>query len=31
LHHRFADESFLNCFGRIGMEPYKDSIYAAAA
>lgn len=31
LHHRFADESFLNCFSRIGMEPYKESIYAAAA
>lgn len=31
LHNRFADESFLNCFSRIGMAPFKESIYAAAA
>ena len=29
--HRFEGETFLSCFNRIGILPFKDSIYAKAA
>ncbi|MDP6971496.1 MAG: nitrite/sulfite reductase, partial [Pseudomonadales bacterium] len=31
LHNRLEQESFLSCFRRIGIEPYKESVYAHAA
>ncbi|MCZ6657026.1 MAG: nitrite/sulfite reductase [Gammaproteobacteria bacterium] len=31
LESRIEDESFLHCFRRIGMEPFKERIYAEAA
>ncbi len=31
LSHRFAGESFLHCYRRIGMEPFKTKAYAKAA
>ena len=31
LSLRFESETFLSCFNRIGMQPFKESIYAKAA
>ena len=31
LAHRIEDESFLHCVRRIGLEPFKERIYAEAA
>jgi hypothetical protein len=28
---RFDEESFLSCFDRIGIDPFKESVYASAA
>jgi sulfite reductase (NADPH) hemoprotein beta-component len=30
LRDRFDEESFLSCFDRIGIEPFKESVYAPA-
>ncbi len=30
LRDRFDEESFLGCFDRIGIEPFKESVYASA-
>jgi sulfite reductase (NADPH) hemoprotein beta-component len=31
LARRFDEESFLSCFDRIGIDPFKESVYASAA
>ena len=31
LEHRIEDESFLHCVRRVGLEPFKERIYAKAA
>jgi len=31
LARRFDEESFLGCFDRIGIDPFKESVYASAA
>jgi sulfite reductase (NADPH) hemoprotein beta-component len=31
LQHRFDDESFLGCFRRVGIEPFKEKVYGKAA
>jgi sulfite reductase (NADPH) hemoprotein beta-component len=31
LARRFEEESFLGCFNRIGIDPFKESVYAKAA
>ena len=30
VHHRIDEEPFLSCFRRIGMEPFKERVYAGA-
>jgi sulfite reductase (NADPH) hemoprotein beta-component len=30
VHHRQEDETFLGCFQRIGIEPFKERIYGTA-
>jgi sulfite reductase (NADPH) hemoprotein beta-component len=30
VEHRADDEGFLNCFNRVGMDPFKERVYATA-